>query len=440
MKKRRILLLVNLVASAILLAAVQVPWPENMAAAAPARDGDGIEEVEGLFTGPARISQPTSPEADRYKPDIAYNTKHKEYLVVWHNTWPDGHRDIYARRVTEKGDLRSWFAVSTGSHNRLQPAVVYNSQRNEYLVVWMWNASGDGQTYEIWGRKVSYDGSSMGPEFHIHSWPGRTLWSPRVAYNSLNDLYMVVWNGNNAATLAPTDVSFAVLYSTGAVHYKAIISADQTPHHADVAYNLQQQEFLVVWRRMWSISDGDIMAMRIKGNGQMILPYFSVDTSGEDQMSPSVASNDKDRYVVVWQHTMPGPCCDWNIRGLLLNPTGGAVGSSFTVAGSYDDETNPRVSAVKGPRHRFLAVWQRSTSQGDAVWANAWGDPGFWHYGPVTSGIAWHSQNPAVAMGSKSAYVVYEGDLASNPMVFRHIYGQKWIPNVVFLPVILRNW
>ena len=64
-----------------------------------------------------RISEPTSPEADRYKPAIAYNWIHREYLVVWHNTWPGGHRDVYARRVSESGKLLSLFTISAGANN-----------------------------------------------------------------------------------------------------------------------------------------------------------------------------------------------------------------------------------------------------------------------------------------------------------------------------------
>ena len=30
-----------------------------------------------------------------YLPSVAYNWKHHEYLVVWHNTWAIGTRDIH---------------------------------------------------------------------------------------------------------------------------------------------------------------------------------------------------------------------------------------------------------------------------------------------------------------------------------------------------------
>ena len=128
-------------------------------------DPDGSLAATSDLGGEIQISLPTSPECDRYKPGVAYNWVHDEYLVVWHNTWPDGHRDIYARRVSESGQLLSWFAVSTGPNDRIQPAVAYNATADEYLVVWMYDVNGDGSVYEIWGRTIAWNGAYQDPEF-----------------------------------------------------------------------------------------------------------------------------------------------------------------------------------------------------------------------------------------------------------------------------------
>ena len=71
------------------------------------------------------------------------------YEFVWHNTWPGGNHDIYARRVSGDDQILSWFAVSAGSNDRTQPAVTYNATNDEYLIVWMYNVNGDGTTFEI---------------------------------------------------------------------------------------------------------------------------------------------------------------------------------------------------------------------------------------------------------------------------------------------------
>ncbi len=42
---------------------------------------------------------------------------------------------------------------------------------------------------------------------------------------------------------------------------------------------------------------------------------FTVNAATEDQRMPAVATNQQHRYIVVWEHAYPGPCCDWDIRG-----------------------------------------------------------------------------------------------------------------------------
>ena len=175
MKKRAVFIL--LVAGTVLLAGVlssgRAGW-----AGPPPPDPSGEQpektSVEAsaspldMLSSEKQLSSPVSPEPNRYQPAIAYNWKHREYLVVWHNTWPDGHRDIYARRVSEAGKLLTQFAITAGPNDRFQPDVVYNATDDEYLVVWMYNPSGDNQTYNIWGRTVSWNGGVMGPEVDLN--------------------------------------------------------------------------------------------------------------------------------------------------------------------------------------------------------------------------------------------------------------------------------
>jgi hypothetical protein len=227
------LLRATLAASVVVLAAGLSPVSAGGAQDSPPVKEAGGEETSaraGLLGAQMRVSLPTTPECDRYHPAVAYNWTSREYLVVRHNTWPDGHRDIYARRVTEHGVLKSWFAVSAGPHDRAQPAVAYNSERNEYLVVWMYNAIGDGTTHEIWGRRVAYDGAWMGPEFQIITWPNRTSWSPRVAHNYYDDRHLVVWSAHNATTLVATDVAHALLDGDGMKFFHTILGDAHEPH------------------------------------------------------------------------------------------------------------------------------------------------------------------------------------------------------------------
>ncbi|MCB0131579.1 MAG: hypothetical protein KDD78_12045 [Caldilineaceae bacterium] len=394
--------------------------------------------VQAWFGAETQLSLPTTPECDRYAPAVAFNYRHKEYLVLWHNNW-SGSRDIYARRISETGTLLSWFAVTSGPNDRFQPAVAYNAANDEYLVVWMVNINGDGQTHEIWGRKVAWNGSSMGPEFQIITWPNRTFWSPRIAWNSLNNEYLVAWTALDTATMVPTDVAHALLRADGSKRYGAVVSTDDQPHQVDVTYNVAANEYMLVWRRMWSPGDGDIMGARISAAGLVVTPpgIFGVNYADEDQSEPSIATNQQQRYIVVWQHAFPGPCCDWDIRGQELDINGNTVGSVLHLAASMDDETSPVVTAQPGAQRRYLVTWQQAMSSGDAVRAAVGGDES-WRSFDVATYAFWNNDSPAATAGSTGFYIAYEGDAVGDPTVHRHIHGRLWLREVLFLPMLQR--
>jgi hypothetical protein len=70
---------------------------------------------------------------EEVSPSVAYNSDRQEYLVVWHNDRL-GNDDIRAQRVSKNGALAgSAFYIQGGpGADRRYPDVVYNSQQNEY--------------------------------------------------------------------------------------------------------------------------------------------------------------------------------------------------------------------------------------------------------------------------------------------------------------------
>ena len=75
------------------------------------------------------------PEQEVY-PSVAYNSQRQEYLVVWSNDRP-GNDDIRAQRLSKNGALIGGsFYISAGSGaDRRYPDVAYNTQQDQYLVV-----------------------------------------------------------------------------------------------------------------------------------------------------------------------------------------------------------------------------------------------------------------------------------------------------------------
>jgi len=83
----------------------------------------------------------------------------------------------------------------------------------------------------------------------------------------------------------PTDVAHALLAADGTKLYGTIISDEEAPHQANVTYNGAADEYLVVWRRVWTSADGDIRAARIAGSGHCGRPTGRVQRQRRERRS-----------------------------------------------------------------------------------------------------------------------------------------------------------
>lgn len=382
---------------------------------------------------------------ERFQPAVAYNHVHGEYLVVWQNTWPGGSRDIYARRVSDTGQVLSWFCVTTGLNDRAQPAVAYNASNDEYLVVWMQEAAPD--VYEIWGRIIPWNAPGVNPDFLIISWVNRSFWTPKVAWNSFRNEYLVVWNAFDTTIGFPpgtaNDIAGYRMSASGVVQdpgFPLIIAFGSEPHQVDVAYNVAMDEYFFVFviTHTQVTTGNDIYGRRVSWNGTPVNPpgLIPICEIEKNQNAPAVATNGQDRYMVVWEHAYSS--ADTDIYGREYNADGSPVGSYFTIASWTEDTTTPDVAA-KGANTEWLAVWQEELSSGTeyAVKGFRWrSEPAVpTYFFDVANYAFWENEDPAAAAGSSGYLIAYEGDSA---VTNRHIFGRVWWPEALYLPLVFR--
>jgi hypothetical protein len=113
----------------------------------------------GSVLDPAGISISTAPH-DQVDPAVAFDGTN--YLVAWQDTRNNGPDDIYGARVSVGGSLLdpTGFAISTAGNEQWSPSLAFDG--NNYFVTWMDHRSGN--SYGIYGARVSVGGSVLDPD------------------------------------------------------------------------------------------------------------------------------------------------------------------------------------------------------------------------------------------------------------------------------------
>jgi hypothetical protein len=145
-----------------------------------------------------------------FRPSVAYSTVSDEYLVVWHgDDLVDGEFEIFGQRLdastgAEVGvdDFRLSHMGPDGNvdYEASYPAIAYNTVGNEYMIVWEGDSLVAGR-YEIFSQRVNAStGAEVGvDDFRLSDMGWTNSWdalAPAIAYNSVGNEYMIVWHGD----------------------------------------------------------------------------------------------------------------------------------------------------------------------------------------------------------------------------------------------------
>ena len=265
------------------------------------------------------------------------------------------------------------FAITVVSNDQVQAAVAYNSQREEYLVVWQneWNA---GANQNIAGQRVSKTGALVGNPFNIYG--GTDGHSPDVAYNSQYDSYLVVWQQFDPLFNYYPSVYGAIVSATGQVFPSfAIATGSNILNHSApaVAYSYTSDKYLVVWQSHWSPMplQYSIEGQFISNSGALSGSSFTISQdpgNGDHRMNPDVAYNRRrNEHLVVWEQR-DHSTNKYNIHAQRVQGASGQLlGSALTISNQSFDESVPAVAAIPpiGTGGQYLVVWQREWSSTD---------------------------------------------------------------------------
>jgi len=378
---------------------------------------------------------------EQFLPAVAYNSIHDEYLVVWHNSW-GANRDIYAQRLNGRGELLSWFAVGPTAplnpyaNDRSQPSVAYDPINDRYLVVWAYDTSGNGTNWDIHGVMVNWDGPIQGlHQFNICDWPTQQR-VPKVAYSDVDEEFMIVWWTDHPSVPGYISgrrmkASDGTFPSTGSDF--TISHATQERANPEISFNLWRNEYLVVYD-----NTEDVFGSRFKGNAAPAGGEFGIAAWPGSETLPSVAYCwEYDHYLVAWQNPQP------DIYARFLKGDGSLDGAPLHLDYTSIGEIKPKVACDQAGG-QFLVTWQQQYSsltglygvRGQFVNTDKTLGTEFGIMAP-TSGISAEFTSPVVSGGSTNFLTVWEHDRAGT--TFQDIHGRLITPYVVYLPLTLKN-
>ena len=372
-------------------------------------------------------------DIEQHLPQAAYNWKRKEYLVVWHNQWPIQSRDIQGARVSVDGRVLATFTISEGLKDRAQPAVAYDSARDRYLVVWIFDASGNGSDWDVFGRFVPWNGPSGSlPEFPICTWDTKQ-WNPQVTYGLAQDEFMVVWWTEHPSL--PGYVSGRRVWGSGGFPATGFLISSKPPENRvgpDIAYNLARNEYLVVYH-----NGLDIFGTRLRGDGNILGGgEFGIAGWPSEEINPSVAACDKaDRYLVGWQSRESG---NFNTYARYVDGNG-APASVHQIDARTLDQRNIDVSCNWTGR-QFMLAWEvEYVSHKFGIWARTVSPAAV--FGPSTAvyDASWQANrtDPAIAGGHGNYLVVWAHEREGTN--HQDIWGRLVAPTGVTMPLFLKK-
>ncbi len=373
-------------------------------------------------TAPIRtthVGPDSNKEYDAEESAVAFNSQGSEYLIVFEGTDSitgtgvnvKAAIEIFAQRIdaTTNAPLAQLIKISemgpagNTTYDARKPDVVYNPQANEYMVVWYGDTNSvsgantvEGE-FEIWGRRINAaNGQPVGSQFKISEMGPTANRSydaidPVIAYNEIENTYLVVWRGeegNTVNAIGEFEIYGQQLSASGAQigandFRISDMGANGQPifdaYSPSIAYNKTNNEFLVVWygddNRNGHVSgEFEIYGQRLNAStgAEVGLNDFQISETGvpgfatRSAQFPSVVWNSIDnQYLVVWSADPATGVYvgnEFEIFGQILAANGSEIGGDdFAISHIGPDGNNnydafrPQVKYMKQSKQYLVA-------------------------------------------------------------------------------------
>lgn len=261
--------------------------------------------------------------------EVIYNATNNEYMVVWEaDDSIDNKIEIYAQRISATGteigtndfQISNQLPANDANFDAKDPDVTWNSTANEYLIVWQGETTTDNER-EIYAQRYdannnTFSGgnfkiSDMGTDGDINTEGLR----PKVAYNSVDNQYLVVWQGDDI-TNGQYEVYGQLLSNTGTeigtndfrISTVTNINSGYDITRPEIIWNSNNNEYFIAYKSDSSVdNDFEIYGQFITNQGMLNGSNFLLSDMGPDADTSYgaddciVATNGISDYIIAWE-------------------------------------------------------------------------------------------------------------------------------------------
>lgn len=296
---------------------------------------------------------------DDYHAALAYNSDEQEFLVVWSHQG-----DIYGQRYDWQGvPLSQNFAISTAPNGKNRPAVDYCPNTGSYLVVW--DDYRNSTDREVYGQRVAANGTLLdNPDpdvnFPVYTGAGDQR---HVDLGFDGTSYLVVWQGDQDGFLQIYGRSVACDGTVAPTVHTISGSGSVDRQAPAVAHNAAQDEYQVVFQYD-DQADAEIHGRRVAPDGAVLGSEYTIADQPFAE-GPDVAAANGDFYVVVWSDARTGHAF---IYGQVVQAGADSlVGSDFEICTIVYNHGDPAI-ARSPSTGQFLVVWKDGRQGTDTGW------------------------------------------------------------------------
>jgi len=239
-----------------------------------------------------------------FQPSVAYNSQRNEYFVVWTND-----SDIYGQRIAESGDLLgSNKLVVRRPSSQFQPFIVYNNQEDQYFVAWQTQQPRNFNN--TFGRLLSSVGDTMNIEHHLSD-ESRLIY---IAYNADDNEYLLTLSGIKTQRINRFGQKFG-----------NAMSLSSLAANGESIYNSNVKEYFLTW-----FEASNFKGQRLFNNGAVASSTINISTgktsSGGSYATRLSYDSENDEYLVVFTSSD-----EHKVYGQIISSSGSLKKEAFEI-------------------------------------------------------------------------------------------------------------